>query len=197
MARAGNRTPRLCYCEKLPGLRRYRLNQRSLMGSAIFFPAKFIYALRSLRGGNLIRSCFVVTALCCGVLFFATGVAHAQSYPETTYQDLHWRMIGPFRGGRTRALAGVPGQSGVFYIGQVNGGVWKSNDYGRTWNPIFDSQPTQSIGAIAVAASDPNVIYVGSGEGLHRPDLSVGDGIYRSTDAGKSWVHLGLKDAQQ
>ena len=106
-------------------------------------------------------------------------------------------MIGPFRGGRTRAAAGVPSQPNVFYIGQVNGGVWKSDDYGRTWNPIFDDQPTQSIGAIAVAPSDPNIIYVGSGEGLHRPDLSVGNGIYKSTDAGKTWTHLGLRDGQQ
>jgi photosystem II stability/assembly factor-like uncharacterized protein len=85
----------------------------------------------------------------------------------------------------------------VFYIGVCNGGVWKTNDYGRTWQPIFDDQPTGSIGAIAVAASDPNIIYVGSGEGLHRPDLSVGDGIYKSTDAGKTWTHLGLRDGQQ
>jgi photosystem II stability/assembly factor-like uncharacterized protein len=107
-------------------------------------------------------------------------------------------MIGPFRGGRTRAAAGVPSQPNVFYMGQVNGGVWKSDDYGRTWNPIFDHEPTQSIGAIAVAPSDPNIIYVSSGEGLHRPDLSVGDGIYKSTDAGKTWTHLpGLRDAQQ
>jgi photosystem II stability/assembly factor-like uncharacterized protein len=118
--------------------------------------------------------------------------------PENTYQDLHWRMIGPFRGGRTRAAAGVPGQPNVFYIGQVNGGVWKSDDYGRTWNPIFDHESTQSIGAIAVAPSDPNIIYVSSGEGLHRPDLSVGNGIYKSTDAGKTWTHLaGLRDGQQ
>ncbi len=113
--------------------------------------------------------------------------------PESTYQELHWRMVGPFRGGRTRAAAGVPSQPNVFYIGQVNGGVWKSDDYGRTWNPIFDHEPTQSIGAIAVAPSDPNIIYVGSGEGLHRPDLSVGNGIYKSTDAGKTWTHLGLR----
>jgi photosystem II stability/assembly factor-like uncharacterized protein len=111
--------------------------------------------------------------------------------------DLHWRMIGPFRGGRTRAATGVPSQPNVFYIGQVNGGVWKSDDYGRTWNPIFDSQQTQSIGAIAVAPSDPNILYVASGEGLRRPDLSVGDGIYKSTDAGKTWQHLGLRDGQQ
>ena len=106
-------------------------------------------------------------------------------------------MIGPFRGGRTRAAAGVPSQPNVFYMGQVNGGVWKSDDYGRTWNPIFDQEPTQSIGAIAVAASDPNIVYVASGEGLHRPDLSVGDGIYKSTDAGKTWTHLGLRDGEQ
>ncbi len=106
-------------------------------------------------------------------------------------------MIGPFRGGRTRAISGVPSQPNVFYMGQVNGGVWKSVDYGRTWAPIFDHESSQSIGAIAVAPSDPNVIYVGSGEGLHRPDLSVGNGIYKSTDAGKTWSHLGLRDGFQ
>jgi photosystem II stability/assembly factor-like uncharacterized protein len=112
-------------------------------------------------------------------------------------QSLHWRSIGPMRGGRTRAVAGVPSQPNVFYIAQVNGGVFKTTDYGRTWTPIFDNQPTGSVGCIAVAASDPNVIYVGSGEGLQRPDLSVGDGIYKSTDAGKTWTHLGLRDGQQ
>ncbi|HEX5234985.1 MAG TPA: glycoside hydrolase [Silvibacterium sp.] len=111
--------------------------------------------------------------------------------------EMHWRMIGPFRGGRTRAAAGVPDQPNVFYVGQVDGGVWKSTDYGRTWSPIFDHEDTQSIGAIAVAPSDSNVVYVASGEGLHRPDLSIGDGIYRSDDAGKSWTHLGLRDGQQ
>jgi len=111
--------------------------------------------------------------------------------------DMRWRMIGPFRGGRTRAAAGVSDQPNVFYMGQVNGGVWKSTDYGRTWSPIFDGEDTQSIGAIAVAPSDSNIIYVASGEGLHRPDLSVGDGIYRSTDAGQTWMHLGLREGQQ
>jgi photosystem II stability/assembly factor-like uncharacterized protein len=130
-------------------------------------------------------------------IVLSASVVEAQ-VPESTYQELRWRMIGPFRGGRTRAAAGVPSQPNVFYIGQVNGGVWKSDDYGRTWNPIFDQQPTQSIGAIAVAASDPNIVYVSSGEGLHRPDLSVGNGIYKSTDGGKTWTHLpGLEDGQQ
>ena len=110
---------------------------------------------------------------------------------------LHWRMIGPFRGGRTRAAAGVPDQPNVFYVGQVDGGVWKSTDYGRTWSPIFDAEDTQSIGAIAVAPSNSNIVYVASGEGLHRPDLSVGDGIYRSGDAGKTWTHLGLREGEQ
>ena len=110
---------------------------------------------------------------------------------------MKWRMIGPFRGGRTVGATGVPGQPNVFYIGVNNGGVWKTTDYGLTWKPIFDDQPTGSIGALAVAPSNPNVIYVGSGEGLQRPDLSTGDGIYKSLDAGKTWKHLGLRNAQQ
>ena len=111
--------------------------------------------------------------------------------------EMQWRMIGPFRGGRTRAVSGVPSQPDVFYIAAVNGGVWKTDDLGRTWHPIFDREPTGSVGAVEVAPSDPNVIYAGSGEGLHRPDLSVGDGIYKSTDAGKTWTHLGLHQGQQ
>ena len=131
------------------------------------------------------------------VLGQETGATPPQWQP-----DLHWRVVGPFRGGRTRAACGVRDQPSVFYVGQVNGGVWKTTDYGRTWNPIFDSQPTQSIGAIAVAPSDDNIVYVASGEGLRRPDLSVGNGIYRSNDAGKTWRHLGsndggLRDGQQ
>ncbi len=146
----------------------------------------------------MIKTARVLTGvLLFGFSFLATILTEAQQYPPSTYQELHWRMIGPFRGGRTRAAAGVPSQPNVFYVGQVNGGVWKSGDYGRTWNPIFDQQPTQSIGAIAVAPSDPNIVYVASGEGLHRPDLSVGNGIYRSTDAGQTWTHLGLREGAQ
>src|SRR2546421_388789 len=128
------------------------------------------------------------------VLLLGTFVAEAQQDFSTM---LRWRNIGPFRGGRVRAVAGVPSQPEVFYCAQVSGGVFKTTDYGRTWQPIFDDQPTGSVGAIAVSVSDPNVIYVGSGEGLHRPDLSVGDGLYKSTDAGKPWTHLGLRDGQQ
>jgi photosystem II stability/assembly factor-like uncharacterized protein len=142
----------------------------------------------------LIRTKGVLCLFVSFLIFLSTPWAQV---PENTYQELHWRMIGPFRGGRTRAATGVPSQPNVFYMGQVNGGVWKSDDYGRTWNPIFDHESTQSIGAIAVAPSGPNIVYVGTGEGLHRPDLSVGNGIYKSSDAGKTWTHLGLADSQQ
>ena len=121
----------------------------------------------------------------------------AQSVDPVAYQELTWRCIGPHRGGRTVAAAGIPAQPDVFYIGVNNGGVWKTTDAGRTWNPIFDDQPTGSIGALAVAPSNPEVIYVGSGEGLQRPDLSTGDGMYRSGDGGHTWTHLGLRDGQQ
>jgi len=113
------------------------------------------------------------------------------------FAQLQWRHVGPFRGGRTVGAAGVLQQPSVFFIGVNNGGVWKTTDYGQTWTPIFDEQPTQSIGAVAVAPSDPNIVYVGSGEGLQRPDLSVGDGVYKSTDAGRTWQHLGLRSARQ
>jgi hypothetical protein len=139
----------------------------------------------------------VVLVFVLSLLSWAAAPVLAQQFSPDLFKLLHWRSIGPFRGGRTRAVAGVPSQPNVFYIAQVNGGVWKTDDYGRTWNPIFDDQPTGSVGSIAVAASDPNIVYVGSGEGLQRPDLSVGDGIYKSVDAGKTWTHLGLRDGQQ
>ena len=116
----------------------------------------------------------------------SASLAFAASYDAKLFAGMRWRPIGPLRGGRTKSAAGVPGQPNVFYIGVCNGGVWKTNDYGRTWKPIFDGQPTGSIGAIAVAPSNPNIVYVGSGEGLQRPDLSTGDGVYKSTDAGQT-----------
>ena len=128
---------------------------------------------------------------------FAAQLASAQQYDPKLYSEMRWRCIGPFRGGRTVAISGVPHQPNVFYMAAVNGGVWKTTDFGNTWTPIFDDQPSGSVGALAVAPSDPNILYVGSGEGLQRPDLAVGDGLYKSTDAGKTWTHLGLRDAQQ
>ena len=138
-------------------------------------------------------------ALLCLLSLF-NNATHAQSGNATgsdLFQAMRWRMIGPFRAGRTVGATGVPGQPNVFYIGVNNGGVWKTTDYGHTWKPIFDDQPTGSIGTLAVAPSQPDTIYVGSGEGLQRPDLSTGDGIYKSTDGGKTWRHLGLRNAQQ
>jgi photosystem II stability/assembly factor-like uncharacterized protein len=128
--------------------------------------------------------------------FFAASAAAALAQSPDLWSDMHWRGIGPTRAGRTRALAGVPDQRNVFYIGFDNGGVWRSTDYGSNWVPLFDDQPTSSIGAIAVAESDPNVIYVGTGGGIIRPDLSTGDGMYKSTDAGATWTHLGLRESQ-
>src|SRR5580692_9064031 len=152
---------------------------------------------------TLISAIFFLAAL--GPLSLATRAQSSAAntnisvpqFPPSLYASLEWRCIGPFRGGRTVAATGVPGKPNLFYIGVNNGGVWKTTDAGRTWVPIFDDQPTGSIGALAVAPSNPDIIYVGSGEGLRRPDLSTGDGIYKSTDAGNSWKHLGLRDGQQ
>src|SRR5262245_24950928 len=136
--------------------------------------------------------------LCAAVgLWFGTVGSSAQQYSTNLYQSIRWRCIGPFRAGRTVGAAGIPSQPNVFFIGVNNGGVWKTTDAGRTWQPIFDDQPTGSVGALAVAPSNPDVIYVGSGEGLQRPDLSTGDGVYKSTNGGKTWVNIGLRDGQQ
>jgi photosystem II stability/assembly factor-like uncharacterized protein len=143
-----------------------------------------------------VRRALLLLAIGAGLTssFAAPG---AQTPEPSLFSEMRWRMIGPHRGGRTKASAGIPSRPYTFYIGVVNGGVWKTTDAGRVWTPIFDDQPTGSIGAIAVAPSNPDVIYVGSGEGLQRPDLSTGDGIYKSTDGGRTWTHLGLRDGQQ
>ena len=130
-------------------------------------------------------------------LLFLSSTAIAQSAPQELWNGLKWRLIGPFRGGRAVAVAGVPGDSTTFYFGAVNGGVWKTTDAGTVWTPIFDDQPVGSIGAIAVAPSDPKRIYVGTGESDIRSDLSSGSGVYRSSDGGTTWTHVGLEDTRQ
>ncbi|MBV9103569.1 MAG: glycoside hydrolase, partial [Candidatus Eremiobacteraeota bacterium] len=132
-----------------------------------------------------------------GIAFIAASPVRAQTSGSFSMGGMQWRFVGPMRGGRTSAVSGVADEPNVFYIGVVNGGVWKTDDAGRTWTPIFDEQNTGSIGALAVAPSDDNVIYAGSGEGLQRPDLAIGNGIYKSVDGGRIWTHLGLRDAQQ
>src|SRR6266567_1838822 len=146
-----------------------------------------------MRLSSMVKVWLVVAMLTFGVLS-----AHAQTYDQKLFQEMRWRCIGPFRAGRTVAITGVLGQPNLFYMAAVNGGVWKTTDFGNTWTPIFDDAASSgSVGAIAVAPSNPNILYVGSGEGLQRPDLAIGDGMYKSTDAGKTWTHLGLRDAQQ
>ena len=142
---------------------------------------------------------YLAAFVCAAILLFGeTSLALAQTqFEANTYSGLQWRMIGPFRGGRVNGVAGVPGEPNTFYFGSVGGGVWKSNNSGRTWNPVFDSQPVASIGAIAVAPSAPNTVYVGTGEADMRSQNSYGDGMYKSTDAGKSWQHIGLDDTRQ
>ena len=148
---------------------------------------------------NVRRRILSFVALVAGSISLISGaVAQTGPVDARLFSGMRWREIGPMRGGRVRALAGVPSQPATFYFGMVNGGVWKTTDAGATWQSLWDSQPTGSIGSIAVAESDPNVIYVASGEGLQRPDLSTGDGVYKSTNAGKTWTHLpGLRDGQQ
>ena len=128
---------------------------------------------------------------------FVLSASHAQQLDQTLYRGLRWRLVGPFRGGRTVSVAGIPGNPNVYYFGGVGGGVWKTTNGGITWKPIFDSQNVASIGAITLAPSDPNIIYIGTGEPDLRSDLSTGNGMYKSSDAGATWQHLGLDDSRQ
>jgi photosystem II stability/assembly factor-like uncharacterized protein len=148
---------------------------------------------------RLARSTVLVLALGIPLAagLFERVVAQQGRVDPSIYAGLRWRMIGPFRGGRVNGVSGVPGQPNTFYFGSVGGGVWKTTNAGRTWNPIFDSQPIASIGAIGVAPSNPNIVYVGTGEADMRSQISYGNGMYKSTDAGKSWTHIGLDNTRQ
>ena len=141
---------------------------------------------------------FVHLLLAAGLALAVWPAAMAQQapYDPNLYSGLRWRLLGPFRGGRVDAVSGVPGRPNEFYFGAVNGGVWKTVDAGRVWTPIFDTQSIASIGALAVAPSSPDTIYVGSGESTLRDSVGFGNGMYKSTDAGRSWTHIGLDDTQ-
>ncbi len=140
----------------------------------------------------------MLCSLLAGLLLLGAAPARSLASVSPDYLTaMHWRMIGPFRGGRALAVTGVPGHPNRYYFGSVDGGVWESTDAGRTWNPIFDGQDVASIGAIAVAPSAPDTLYVGTGEADMRSDIAYGNGVYKSTDGGKTWTHEGLTDTQQ
>src|SRR5271157_1743802 len=176
----------------------FACHSETRISSLEFAPRALLHVYSAFREDSMIGSrphvCRLAVRLCSALLFLVCQPLFAQQFDPSLYAEMKWRMIGPFRGGRTVAVTGVPGEPNLFYIAAVNGGVWKTTDFGRTWNPIFDGQPTGSVGAIAVAPSNSSVIYVGSGEGLQRPDLATGNGIYKSTDAGATWQHLKLSD---
>ena len=143
----------------------------------------------------ILRRAAWFSLLLAAVALFST-LAGAQQYSESLFKDMKWRLVGPFRGGRVLAVTGVVGQPNTYYFGAVAGGVWQTTDGGVKWVPLFDHEGVSSIGSIAVAESDPNVIYVGSGEACVRGNASYGDGVYKSTDAGKHWKNVGLKDSR-
>ncbi len=125
------------------------------------------------------------------------GASGAQTLTKDSLAGMKWRLVGPFRGGRAEAVTGIPDNPFVYYFGAAAGGVWKTTNAGVSWTPIFDSESNPSIGAIAIAPSDPNVIYVGTGEPCLRGDITYGNGMYKSLDAGKTWTHIGLEDTRQ
>jgi photosystem II stability/assembly factor-like uncharacterized protein len=133
----------------------------------------------------------------CAFLLAITAAAFTQNVPQELFNGLKWRMIGPFRGGRVVAVAGIPGDSATFYFGSVDGGIWKTTDAGVVWTPIFDRQPVGSIGALAIAPSNAKIIYAGTGETDIRSDLASGNGMYKSVDGGENWTRIGLEETRQ
>jgi len=139
-------------------------------------------------------STFLVFLLFLGLS--TSGLVSAQDVPPSLYSEMKWRMIGPFRAGKVNAVAGIPGNPAVYFMGADGGGVWKTADGGVTWKPIFDTESAPSIGAVAVAPSNPNIIYVGTGVNTVYGDVTYGSGVYKSTDGGETWQHLGLEDTR-
>jgi photosystem II stability/assembly factor-like uncharacterized protein len=153
---------------------------------------------RAQRGRRpLVRSFVLVSSALVATFLAAPAAARAQTYAPALFSGMQWRLLGPFRAGRSVAVAGVPGAPDQYYFGAVAGGVWETDNSGVTWRPIFDGEPIASIGAIAVAPSNPQILYVGTGEADIRTDISYGDGVYRSDDGGKTWRHLGLDDTRR
>ena len=146
------------------------------------------------------RKSYATWVACTFSMFVGAGIlaaeaACAQSVPESEYAEMQWRMIGPFRAGKVNAVAGIPGNPAVYYFGANGGGVWKTNDGGTVWKPIFDKEPVAAIGALALAPSNPNIIYVGTGVNTITLDVAYGNGVYKSVDGGETWERMGLGDS--
>src|SRR5204862_8307603 len=200
--RAVSREPRAVSREPRAESREYRAGGKrrafAVPGALVYIPAhaEEIPLMNRPRLGGV---ALLVTALAAAFTtrLLTRVAAQPSRIDPALYSGLRWRSIGPFRAGRVNGVSGVPGQPNVFSAGSVGGGVWKTTNAGRSWSPIFYSQPIASIGAIAVAASNPNVLYVGTGEADMRSQISYGNGVYKSTDAGRSWTHIGLDNTRQ
>src|SRR5947209_6786444 len=174
------------------GMRRQRLGHNSSTHWSFKNGVQHLQKFRSRLARRVVTCAFLSLTL----RLLTTGT-FAQSIPPEMVAGLRWRLIGPFRGGRAVAVAGIPGDSTTFYFGSVNGGIWKTTDAGVVWKPIFDGQPVASIGALAVAPSDPKTIYAGTGESDIRSNLASGDGVYKSSDGGQTWQNIGLRETRQ